>query len=152
MLLNALGRKGVADLWKLTAERTRLQRQEMEDWGRSGIDVLIGPPTVTVAALHRETGDWSLGACHTMRYNLLDLPAGVVPVSTVRRGEDVPRQPGDRLDRKAALFEQGSQGLPLNVQVIGRPWREDQVLSVMQAVEDGSRSRPGFPLTPVDVD
>ena len=29
-----------------------------------------------------------------------------------------------------------SQGMPIGVQVVGRPWREDVVLAVIQAVED----------------
>lgn len=149
MLLRALGKKTVYDLWKITAERTRLQRQEMSSWQQAELDALIGPATVTVAAKHKQTGDWSLGAYHTMRYNVLDLPAGVVPVSKVLPGEDEPRVIKDRLDKKAALFEQNSVGLPVAVQVIGKPWREDQVLSIMHHLETAARSSENFPITPV---
>ena len=106
---------------------------------------------MTVAAYHRETSDWSLGAYHTMRYNVLDLPAGVVPVSRVLKGEDENRKGADRLDTKAKLFEKDSAGLPVSVQVIGKPWREDQVLSVMQAIENEARLSDTFPCTPTNV-
>jgi fatty acid amide hydrolase len=151
LLLRALGKKPVSELWKITAERTKLQRQEMEAWERAGLDVIIGPPTVTVAAMHKQTSDWSMGAYHTMRYNVLDLPAGVVPVSRVIQGEDIPRAVEDRLDKKAAMFEANSLGLPLSVQVIGKPWREDQVLSVMNHIEMAARTSEHFPHTPIDV-
>ncbi len=149
LLLEALGSKTVVDYWKLTAKRTELQREEMDSWLDENIDVLIGPPSVTVAAKHKETGDWSMGAYHTMRYNLLDLPAGVVPVSRVLPGEDTPRDIHDRLDRKAAMFEKDSVGLPLNVQVIGKPWQEENVLRVMNKIEQLARESKHFPHTPV---
>ena len=105
---------------------------------------------VTPAALPRETGDWSLGAWHTMRYNLVDFPAGVVPVSRVRADEQVRAELVDRLDRKAATFEAGSAGLPVCAQIIGRPWEEHLVLAAMAAVEQGCKAAPGYPLTPID--
>ncbi len=88
-----------------------------------------------------------------MRFNFLNVPAGVVPVSRVR--DDETSRPGpegrgpDRLDRKAALVEAGTAGLPVGVQLCARPFREDIVLALMAAVEDGARARESFPATPV---
>ena len=45
-------------------------------------------------------------------FNLLGMPAGVVPVS---------RSP---------------EGLPVGVQVVARPWEEESVLAILQVVED----------------
>lgn len=148
--LRAFGRKSVQALWRLHARRTELQRLELDDWAQAGIDLLIGPPTVTPAALHDETGDWSAGAWHTMRYNLLDLPAGVVPVSTVQAGETTRGVLNDVLDHKAARFEAGSEGMPVSVQVIGRPWEADPVLAAMAAIEAHARTQEGYPFTPID--
>jgi Asp-tRNA(Asn)/Glu-tRNA(Gln) amidotransferase A subunit family amidase len=49
---------------------------------------------------------------YTEWFNLLGNPAAVVPVS------------------------QSSEGLPIGVQIVGRPWEEEQVLSVAAALED----------------
>jgi Asp-tRNA(Asn)/Glu-tRNA(Gln) amidotransferase A subunit family amidase len=49
---------------------------------------------------------------YTEWFNLLGNPAAVVPVS------------------------QSAQGLPIGVQIVGRPWEEEQVLSVAAALED----------------
>ena len=57
----------------------------------------------------------------------------------------------DRLDKKAAMFEENSVGLPLSVQVVGKPWREDQVLTVMYHIENAARESKNFPITPVEV-
>ncbi|MBM74075.1 MAG: amidase [Proteobacteria bacterium] len=148
-LLTAIGKKEVHQLWRLTEQRTKLQREEMELWREHDLDILIGPPVVTPAALHGETGDWSLGAYHTMRYNLLDLPAGVVPFSKVKQEETKMRSIEDRLTSKAAFFEKNSVGMPLSVQVIGKPWQESKVLKVMGALEEEAKKRNDFPLTPV---
>jgi len=149
-LLKNLGEKSVTHVWALQARRDRLKQAELAAWAAQGIDVLIGPPTVTPAPLPRKTADWSIGAWHTMRYNLLDLPAGVVPVSRVRDDEQTRVRVEDRLDRRAALFEAQSVGLPVAAQVIGRPWEEDIVLRVMRAIEQGVRDADGYPTTPVD--
>ena len=61
-----------------------------------------------------------------MRFNLLDLPAGVVPAGRVQPQEAVARQTQqDDLDKKAARFERNSVGLPL-------PFKSLVVLGPMQ--------------------
>jgi hypothetical protein len=68
---------------------------------------------------------------------MLGLPAGVVPVTRVRPGEESDRPDSkDRSIEAARTAEQGSAGLPVGVQVVGRHWREDLVLAAMR------RSRP----------
>ena len=123
---------------------------ELAAWDRAGIDLLVGPPCVTPAAHHGRTHDWTLGGWHTMRWNLLDLPAGVVPVSSVRADETIRSHLQDALDTRAAEFEAHSEGLPLAAQIIARPFREDIVLAAMIAVEDAARDAGDFPITPVD--
>lgn len=149
-LLRNAGEKSVTRFWELVARRDALKRAEAEAWRAAGIDLLVGPPTCTPAPRHRRTHDWSIGAWHCMRYNLLDLPAGVLPVTRVREDETARLILEDRLDRRAAEFEEGSTGLPVAAQVIGRPWEEHLVLAAMSAIEAGVRSRPDAPVTPVD--
>jgi fatty acid amide hydrolase len=148
-ILRSLGAKPVQRVWQLVVLREALKRAELAAWAAIGAQVVLGPPTVTPAAHLGETHDWSLGAWHTMRWNLLDQPAGVVPVTTVRADEQTRAEAVDRLDAKAAKFDAGSAGLPVGVQVIGRPWEEDRVLAVMRAIEAGVRGSAGFPVTPV---
>jgi fatty acid amide hydrolase len=94
--------------------------------------------------------DFTIGFCYAARYNMLDMPAGVVPVTRVQPGETERPILGDRLDRRAAGIEARSEGLPVGVQIVGRPWREHDVLAVMQAVESGARHGKAFPTLPVD--
>ncbi len=53
---------------------------------------------------------------YTEWFNLLGNPAAVVPVSHCASGE--------------------SEGLPIGVQIVGRPWEEEQVLAVAAALEN----------------
>lgn len=149
-LLRAFGNKPAQQLFALAARRSALQQAELERWDADRIDLLICPPTVTPPALRDQTHDWSLGAWYTMRYNILDLPAGIVPVSTVRDDEQAWPDPADRLDRKADSFLRGSAGLPLTVQVVARPWQEERVLAGMAAIEAALRLAPDYPRTPID--
>jgi Asp-tRNA(Asn)/Glu-tRNA(Gln) amidotransferase A subunit family amidase len=54
------------------------------------------------------------------------------------------------MERHAAKVDAQSAGLPLSVQVVGRPWQEPTVLALMAAVERVVREAEDFPRTPVD--
>jgi len=149
-LLRSLGRKPVEALWRLTDERARLRHEELAAWEAAGVDAIVCAPHATPAVKQRESGDFSLSSVYCMRYNLLNLPAGTVPVTRVREDEQSTRRGGDRIEKKAAFMDEGSAGLPAGVQVVARPWREDVALAVMAAVEAGARAGSDYPLTPVD--
>jgi fatty acid amide hydrolase len=148
--LDALGEKGVEDYWKVCWRRTELQRAEHAAWAEAGIDALLCPGYATPAIPHGASQDFSVGACGTLRWNLLNRPAGVVPVTRVRAGETARTDVRDRLDACARDIDCGSEGLPVGVQIVASPWREDIVLALMTAVERGARKGAEFPRTPVD--
>ena len=82
--------------------------------------------------------------------NLLGVPAGVVPATRVHAGEESDRPASrDVVWRAARQVELGSTGLPVGVQVAARPWREDIVLAVMQALDSHFRGQNDFPQTPL---
>ncbi|VDK34194.1 unnamed protein product [Dibothriocephalus latus] len=83
---------------------------------------------------------------YTALYNLVDYPAGVVPVgavtpedvkTAVKLKEDYQRS-GDRINAALANMQIGSEGLPLAVQVVGRPMQEELVLRVMKEIESAA--------------
>ncbi|MFZ0733202.1 MAG: amidase [Candidatus Sulfotelmatobacter sp.] len=91
--------------------------------------ILLCPPAAIPAFRHRER-TWVVGGktiqyldawSYTEWFNLLGNPAAVVPVS------------------------QTADGLPIGVQIVGRPWAEEEVLSVAAALErvcDGWKAPP----------
>jgi fatty acid amide hydrolase len=81
-----------------------------------------------------------LAAAPCLLANLLDLPAGAVPVTRVRPDEE--RGRGFSFDpvlRAAAATDRGSRGLPVGVQVVGVPGADESVvLDVMELIEAGA--------------
>jgi fatty acid amide hydrolase len=47
--------------------------------------------------------------------------------------------------------ERNSAGLPIGVQLIARPWREDVALAAMHAIETAASGREDYPRTPTAV-
>jgi Asp-tRNA(Asn)/Glu-tRNA(Gln) amidotransferase A subunit family amidase len=84
--------------------------------------------------------------------NLLDLPAGTVPVTCVRPDEEAGRgRSRDRVVQAAAATDHDSRGLPVGVQVVGLTGRlpttdhlrpERTVLEVMRLIERGLNRPP----------
>lgn len=149
-LLSHVGEKSVQRLWQLTDRRAALLYQEMHAWDQQALDAVVCPAQVTPACPHGASHDFTVSICYVARANLLNLPAGVVPVTRVRPDETERDKPRDRLDKRAAAIEAQGAGLPLGAQVIGRAWREEVVLRLMQAIERGVRTDADFPGTPVD--
>lgn len=104
-------------------------------WDAAQLDALICPPSPMPAFPHGEFyGNFSM--IYTSLYNLLGLPAGVVPVTRVRPDEETGAPRGrDVVERCFARTEQGSAGLPVGVQVVSRWWRDEVALAVMHRVQ-----------------
>jgi fatty acid amide hydrolase len=111
---------------------------------------IICPPHALPALTH-EGSTYLMGAgSYSFLYNLLGMPAGVVPASRVRPGEESDRVVHrDIVERAAARVERASAGLPVGVQVAARHWREDVALAVMGVLEEHFRQGPLYPARPV---
>lgn len=105
-------------------------------------DAVLLPPFGVTAMPHGRALDLVSAASHCFYANVLDAPAGVVPWTQVRPEEQsypgAGRGPADVAARATAV---GSAGLPVGVQVMARPWREDVTLALMGELE---RRRVGF--------
>ncbi|KAG9341546.1 hypothetical protein JZ751_019052 [Albula glossodonta] len=123
----------------------------ISEWRKKDLDVLLSP-MLGPAFNFRYCGKLTCALNFTMIYNLLNLPAGVVPVSTVTDAdeEELKHYKGnfgdlwDRVFKKStAVTEQcwhlqavsGAQGLPVAVQCISLPWRDELCLRFMREVE-----------------
>ena len=151
LMLDAMGDKSVSELWALT-DRLRTQRSSLLDaMEQSGVDVLLCPPFATPALPHGASKNFTLASSYSILFNAAQLPAGVVPVTRVRPEEAGRTAGGDALQRQAARVDAASSGLPVGVQVVGRAWRDHEVLAVMRAIERDVSRDEGFPATPVEL-
>ncbi|TGZ74476.1 hypothetical protein CRM22_000912 [Opisthorchis felineus] len=79
------------------------------------------------------------GLPYVALYNLVDCPAGTVLTGFVDRAHVIESEKltveEDRYGSKIAAMQKGSEGLPIAVQVVGRPFQEETVLRVMRIIE-----------------
>jgi Asp-tRNA(Asn)/Glu-tRNA(Gln) amidotransferase A subunit family amidase len=100
---------------------------------------LLSPTAALPAIRHGASDDLGLMGSYTAVYNTLGWPAGTVPFTCVRPGEESDRRPGrDRVLEKAAASEAGSAGLPIGVQLSAPHGADDLVLGLMQMVESAA--------------
>jgi fatty acid amide hydrolase len=127
---------GVDDYWSLVEAQAAYRRDFIAALDRGGFDAIVCPPHALPALTHGSAYYLTTAASYSMLYNLLGMPAGVVPVARVRDDEQNPPRGGhDIVERTAREVVRGSAGLPLGVQVVARHWREDVALAVMGAIE-----------------
>jgi fatty acid amide hydrolase len=149
-LIGLIGRRSTDEYWQLSRARSDYAERFFASLSAARLDVLLCPPHALPALRHGSTEHLAVAASYCYLANVLGLPAGVVPVTRVQADDESDRAASrDVVDRTARATENGSAGLPVGVQVIGRPWREDVVLAVMGALEASFWQRPDFPRTPV---
>lgn len=126
-------------LWRLQSERKKYRQEFFDAWKSSGnFDVILTPVHVLPAVEHNTFKKISFTCSFTLVFNVLDLPAGVVPITTVDRERDAYTTPAVGILEKTArsaynLKEQ--HGLPLGIQVVGQPFKDETVLRAMRIIE-----------------
>jgi fatty acid amide hydrolase len=134
-ILAAAGPRSGRSLWALQAKTLKYRHDFWSQFTTQRFDALLFPPHALPAFTHgaSEYLAFAGGSCYLA--NLLDWPAGVVPVTKVQLGEETDRKASDLLDAQARHVEQGSAGLPVGVQVCTPPYKEHLTLAIMAAVE-----------------
>lgn len=138
-----------ADYWDLILERTRYRDGFLAALDAGKYDAILCPPHALPALIHGATVQIPFAASYSMIYNLLEMPAGVVPVTRVRPSKESERpRSRDSQEIMARRCDEHSAGLPVGVQVVAHHWREDIVLALLAAIEAGARTTPDFPQHP----
>jgi fatty acid amide hydrolase len=132
------GALSVDQYWNLVEEGNQYRRRFLAAIDAGGYEALLCPPHALPAPPHNSSAlSATKASSYAMLYNLLGFPAGVAPVTQVREGEESERSVGeDSVECAARAVEMNSAGLPVGVQVVARPWREDVVLALMAALEE----------------
>ncbi|CAL2036702.1 unnamed protein product [Caenorhabditis brenneri] len=106
-------------------------------WKSLGIDALICPSFITPAQPFEYPVQLSTGVFITGLFNMLDCPAAVVPVSSVREKEnDKFETNGDFVLKLQSKAMKETTGLPNAVQIVTLPNHEEMCLKVMKIVEE----------------
>ena len=125
--------KTAGDVTSVVAQRDEY-RQEFNDWfGSKGFDALLAPVSAIPPTKINGTSMVGALAVSTFLYNVLDWPAGVIPVTKVRKNEVMPesRWKGKEKEGYSWMFMdqvygrgnvyneimENGEGLPVGVQV-----------------------------------
>lgn len=139
--LRATGRRN-AHGWDCLLQRRAAIVESMAQLRRR-YDAVLCPVSAVPALWHGTAARLVAAASPCLLANLLDLPAGVVPVTRVAATEQACRRWSlDRVERAAAATDRGSEGLPVGVQLLGLkqvPAAERLVLDLMATIEAAAR-------------
>ncbi len=110
----------------------------------AGLDAVVCPVSALPALRHGTAATLVLAAAPCLLANLLDLPAGAVPIAVVRGDEQASRTASrDPVLRAAADCDRGSAGLPVGVQIVACPGSDEHtILGVMATLEAALRQPP----------
>lgn len=148
-VLHSIGSRSALEYWELVEARTNYRQKFLASIDAGNYDVILCPPASLPAVLHGSTATLPDFDSYARLYNLLGMPAGVVAATRVRADEESDRVSGrDLVESTAQKTEMDSAGLPVGVQVVGRHWREDVVLSVMSVLEEHFSVLADYPSHP----
>lgn len=143
VLQNTQGIRSVKELWRHHSAVEAYRLEFIAHWRSNGLDALICPilgPALTIGY----PGKLSSAVSYTMLYNIVDFPAGVLPVTTVTNEDEeaLKKYEGHHKDMWDKLLKEAvsdSVGLPVAVQCVALPWQEEQCLRLMKEVENLTR-------------
>ncbi|NXP26511.1 FAAH1 hydrolase, partial [Scytalopus superciliaris] len=137
--------RSVKEMWNHHHQIQAYRSEFITRWKELHLDVMLCPvlgPAFTTGYPGKLIGAIS----STMLYNVLNFPAGVVPVSTVTEAdeEELKLYQGccdDPWDRTLKQAVSGAVGMPVAVQCVALPWQEELCLRFMKEVETLSREK-----------
>ncbi|CAG9316893.1 unnamed protein product [Blepharisma stoltei] len=113
----------------------KIKQEFFKKWAQEGIDVIIAPYPVPATILD-SCEDLFPSFAYVTFFNLLDCPAGNVPVDCVRQNEQIYEETSEKWTKVMKDNMRNSIGMPLGVQVIAPPYREELCLNVMKQIEE----------------
>jgi fatty acid amide hydrolase len=142
----------VNDYWLTVEAMAQFRRdllRSLDEADGGPINFILCPAYALPAVRHGATELMPMPGAYAPLANVTGWPAGIVPVTRVRAGEESDRPPSrDLIERVATETERGSAGLPIAVQVIARPWQEHIALAAMAQIEAVARKQPDYPARP----
>lgn len=134
-----------AEYYELVAAKMRYM-DKFANAFTSDLDLLLAPVHVLPASAHMTTKDFTPTVCYTALQNLLDYPAGAVPVTTLQPSDAAWDSPiRDKLldppIRHAYVQAiEANVPFPIGVQLVGRPYAEEVVVRGMRELESALRA------------
>jgi fatty acid amide hydrolase len=161
LLESSFGRscRSVSDSWRLNAEVNEFRCKILESFQGSGLDAVICPTMGLPAIEHGNSTHLLPVVTYTSLFNVLEWPAGNVPVTRVAPNECeyIPQEfycfpdcdellrrdsklsnmqfKGDVIAQLAHKQMQGAVGMPVGISVAALPYNDELVLDIMRILE-----------------
>ncbi|NXC26958.1 FAAH1 hydrolase, partial [Campylorhamphus procurvoides] len=137
--------RSVKEMWNHHHQIQVYRSEFITRWKELHLDVVLCP-VLGPAFNTGYPGKLLTAISSTMLYNVLNFPAGVVPVSTVTEAdeEELNLYQGccdDPWDRTLKQAVSGAVGMPVAVQCVALPWQEELCLRFMKEVETLTREK-----------
>ncbi|KAL4484616.1 hypothetical protein ABPG74_019793 [Tetrahymena malaccensis] len=138
-LLPQTNRLRVEELNRLQYKIGQLQLDYLRLFDDHEIEAIICPSFGAPALPHSSSIDSTPVCLYTFIWNYLNFPCGVLPVTKVLKEEQhfnnsrIKELPAKRVD---FYMKQNTEGLPVNVQVVAPPFKEETCLNVMKMLDD----------------
>ena len=119
-------------------ERDELVRSYLTFLHSAGVDVIICPGQQLPAPQTGRLGTMMAGISPYIAWNVMNFPAGIATVSTWSSADTVEMENYPRDDILYKMIRsccEGAEGMPLSVQVVGKPFKDEQVLRVLSNIE-----------------
>lgn len=139
VVLAAAGARSVQEHWMHQTAVEEYQAEFISEWRKLDLDVLLAP-MLGPAFNSGYPGKLLVSCSYTMLFNILQFPAGVVPVGSVTAEDEealrhytgYDNDVWDKLFRKAVA---DGVGLPLSVQCVALPYQDELCLRFMKEVQ-----------------
>ncbi len=139
-VLDRLGRRPVQEFWSLTNQIRAARQLFLDAMAQAQLDLLLCAPFATPAAPHTSTREFMPAGAYSWIFNVSSSPLGSCPSPPCARAKRRGRRAAG-LGKMAAAIDQGSAGLPVGVQLVGRPFEENTVLAAMIQLEERAPAR-----------
>ncbi|KDQ61771.1 hypothetical protein JAAARDRAFT_31250 [Jaapia argillacea MUCL 33604] len=149
--------KPVRELYTVVAQRDEYKRLfYREVWQKHELDGIVAPVQALPGLPHGGCANLAPLAAATILYNMVESPAGSVPVTRVDATLDKLTEEWDSpiggskllqdalYSGKAPVYDvEKMNGLPVGIQIVGKTWEDEKVLAMMRVVDEALGPR-GF--------
>lgn len=139
MMYNIKGVNTSKELYEMANAKKEYCREFQNAWQSQQLDAVICPSMASASAVKDQMFFTGVPS-YTLFYNLLDYPAGVLPVTKVTKvdsKEHANYKPKHLLEKFIKNLMNGATGLPIGIQCVAPPYKEELVLCLMKEIEEG---------------
>lgn len=120
----------------LLGKIAEIKQRIINEMRSKGIQELLCPGMMP-ASFKGTSFKVGLWVMYLYAWNGIYFPAGAVPITRVRKDEQFYNSKYNMIfEGEMRKLMANSEGLPVGVQVVGMPWRDEAVLEIMKEIED----------------